>query len=70
MSLCDWYSQRAQAASQNKEQIIQEIAIDGTVAQVGSEVIGRVCLQSNATGFHFMHASILTGKFGRSFFYT
>ena len=35
----------------------------------GPEVTGRACLHSNAMGYHFMRAFILTGQFGRSFWY-
>ena len=38
----------------NEEVIIMEIAIDGALMQVGSEVIGRVCLHSNAMGCQFL----------------
>ena len=34
----------------NEEQIIQELTLDGTVMQVGLEIIGQICYHSNATG--------------------
>ena len=40
----------AQVIALSEEQITQEFALDGAVMQVGSEVIGRVCLHSNVVG--------------------
>ena len=43
--------------------------MDDAVKQVGPEVIRRVGLHSTVIGCHFMHADVLTGQFGRSFWY-
>ena len=48
---------------QNEEQIIHEFVLDGTVTHVGSKVIRRVCLHSNATSCNPYACICLKGQF-------
>ena len=52
----------------NEEQIVQEIALDGAVTQVGSEIIRRVCLQRNVTGWQ-LHECVCFNKTNRAYFW-
>ena len=45
----------------NEEQIIQEIMIDGAVTEACPEVIGLVCLHSNAIQL-FLHACFYSNR--------